>query len=140
MAMPFSLRFSCLAMPFSLQIFARATFFLEISLYNNISVFVSDWLKAVQSFSTLAFIGLLGTVGIFGAYLFAELDDMRMLACALASSFLVGGYHSLFFRVKYYNKRHRGGSRKVTILPSAIILTKAHRAAVSMIAKGHIGA
>ena len=32
--------------------------------------------------------------------------------------------------------KHRGGSMRATILPQAIILTKAHRAAVSMMPKG----
>ena len=32
----------------------------------------------------------------------------------------------------YYYKKHRGGSMRATILPKAIILTKAHRAAVSI--------
>ena len=36
------------------------------------------------------------------------------------------------------NKKHRGGSIRATILPHAIILTKAHRAAVSILAKGSI--
>ena len=35
-------------------------------------------------------------------------------------------------------KEKRGGSMRATILPWAIILTKAHRAAVSMMAKGSI--
>ena len=33
---------------------------------------------------------------------------------------------------------HRGGSTQATILPSCITLTKAHRAAISMMAKGCI--
>ena len=37
-----------------------------------------------------------------------------------------------------YYKKHRGGSTQATILPYAIILTKAHRAAVSIMAKGCI--
>ena len=35
-------------------------------------------------------------------------------------------------------KKHRGGSMRATILPLAIILTKAHRATVSIMAKGCI--
>ena len=53
---------------------------------------LSDWLKAVQAFSTLVFFGLLGTVGIYGAYVFASMDSVIMFACAMASSSLVGKY------------------------------------------------
>ena len=40
----------------------------------------------------------------------------------------------------YDNEKHRGGSMRTTILPYAIILTKAHRVVVSIIAKGRIRA
>ena len=40
--------------------------------------------------------------------------------------------------MKYQYKKHRGGSMRATILPSAIILTKACRDAVSVMAKGCI--
>ena len=38
----------------------------------------------------------------------------------------------------YFYKINRRGSMRATIHPSAIILTKAHRAAVSMMAEGCI--
>ena len=37
-----------------------------------------------------------------------------------------------------HNKEHRLGSIRATICSTAVILKKAHRAAVSMMAKGHI--
>ena len=45
-------------------------------------------------------------------------------------------YLKLYILVLFY--LHRGGSMRITILPWAIILTKTHRAAVSMMAKGSI--
>ena len=38
----------------------------------------------------------------------------------------------------FSDKKHRGGSIRATILPWASILTKAHRASVSIMAKGCI--
>ena len=40
--------------------------------------------------------------------------------------------------MEYYHKKHRGGRMRATILPQTIILTKAHRAAVSIMAEGCI--
>ena len=40
--------------------------------------------------------------------------------------------------MKKYCKKHRGGSMRATILPKAIILTKACKAAISIMAKGCI--
>ena len=41
--------------------------------------------------------------------------------------------------IGFYDKEQEGGSMRATILPIAIILTNARRAAVTMMAKGGIG-
>ena len=52
----------------------------------------------------------------------------------------MSGYGFIMYIYVYYNRKHRGGNMRATILPCPIILTKVHRAAVSMMAKGCIGA
>ena len=44
----------------------------------------------------------------------------------------------IYCTIMYQYKKHRGGSMRATILPKAIILTKARRAAFNMMAKGSI--
>ena len=51
---------------------------------------------------------------------------------------IVGTDHSTFGHPARAYKKHRGGSMRATILPYGILLIKAPRAAVSMMAKGCI--
>ena len=53
---------------------------------------------------------------------------------------MISAHHLRNVKPILIHQKQRGGSMRAKILPWAIILTKAHRAAVSMMVKGCIAA
>ena len=70
--------------------------------------------------------------------LFEQIEALRKSCSIFVYNHSIVMVTLIYIRIYITNVRNTGGSMTATILPQAIILTKAYRTAVSMIAKGCI--